>query len=218
MVWVSEIKKGDRIVVQELDNSRWIAEVTSTSQGALRGKRMDPGNKVQKIYAYQIIGRDGGPIEKHAGNLLPGDLIYTPSHKSGLQYARVTKRDRWGNIQCVRWNEAANEWTKSPRPLYNDDELEWLGHESEPGALEQFKIRVQQDRAAWQSSPGRTNMARVPGTENVYYTRVKKRRWQGEGMAPVRFSAPGEWRDEKEMQPQAPRGFFAALWSRLTRS
>jgi hypothetical protein len=215
MVWASEVKKGDRIVVQEPDNSRWIAEITSTSQGALRGKRLDePGSKVRKIYAHQIIGREGCPIEKHGGNLIPGDLIYTPQHKSGLQYARVTKRDRWGNVQCVRWNEASGEWTKNPRPMYGDDELAWLGHESEPGVLERFKARVQHDRAAWQDSPGRTNMARVPGTENVYYTRMKERRWQGEEAAPVRFSEPGEWHDDRE--PASPPGFFASLWRRLS--
>ncbi|MEQ1671052.1 MAG: hypothetical protein ABL893_09360 [Hyphomicrobium sp.] len=220
MVWASQIKKGDKIVVQEPDNSRWVAEITSTSQGALRGKRPEPGSKVQKIYAHQIIGREGGPIEKHAGNLTPGDVIYTPSHKSGLQYARVTKRDKWGNVQCVRWNEAANEWTKNSRPLYGDDELEWLGHETEPGVMERFRSRVQQDRAAWQASPGRTGMARIPDEENTYYTRFKERRWQGEGETPVRFSEPPAWEPDAQQQWDEPikrEGYLASLWRRLFR-
>lgn len=218
MVWASQVKKGDKIVVQEADNSRWVAEITSTSQGALRGKRTEAGSKVQKIYAHQIIGREGGPIEKHAGNLIPGDLVYTPSHKSGLQYARVTKCDKWGNVQCVRWNEAANEWTKNARPLYSDDELEWLGHESEPSAMARFKSRIQQDRSAWQASPGRTGMARILGEENAYYTRFKERRWKGEGDAPVRYSEPPPPMEpdvQRWDEPSKRENYLASLWRRL---
>ena len=155
-------------------------------------------------HGRQIVGREGGPIEKHGGNLIPGDLIYTPHHKSGLQYARVTKRDKYGNCSGVRWNEAEQAWTKTARPFYHDDELEWLGHESEPGALDSFHSRIGKDRAAWQASPGRTAMARVPGEENTYYTRFKERRWQGEDQPPVRFSEAAKWDDEPTPQTPLP--------------
>lgn len=213
MVWASELRKGDRIVVQELDNSHWLAEITSASNGGVSGKCIENDQlvgSVLKIYAFQIIGRVGGPIEKHGGNLIPGDLVYTPHHKSGLQYARITKRDKWGNQSCVRWNEAQNEWTKTPRHFYGDEGLEWLGHESDDGALDRLHTRISQDRMGWQASSGRTAMARVPGEENTYYTRFKERRWQGEDQPPVKFSEPVVWGDDTK-----PPTLFGSIWRRL---
>lgn len=199
MIWVHEVAKGDRIQVQNADNNRWLVEITSTSQGALRGKRIENGKpvgRVQKVYAWQLIGRDGGPIEKNAANLIAGDLIDTPSHKSGLQYAKVVKRDKWGNTQCVRWNEANGERTKHPRHLYFDDELEWLGHESDEQAVSAFHQRVGKDREMWQASPGWSRFAPVPGEDHTYYFKQKERRWQGEEKAPVRFAEPEPWPEE----------------------
>jgi hypothetical protein len=173
-----DLARGDRLVLQNLDNSRYTVVVTSVGPGRASGRRTGPDGEafgtVGKIYYWQIIGRDGEPAFKHAGNLIPGDLVYCSDYRSGLQYGKAVM-SRNGAIRLLRWNEATGTWLKRPQETYC--KIEWIEHESEPGALGRFFDRIKEDRSAWLDSPGRSRMKLNPRT-GYYEWHQKERRWR----------------------------------------
>lgn len=133
-----------------------------------------------------------------AGNLVPGDLVYTPNYRSGLQYGRaVLIGDR--DVGLLRWNEAKGEWLKRPQRDFRD--VEWIAHESEPGALDGFFKRIKQDRGQWQASPGRSRVKvdRATGEERWV---EKRRRWGSPPGELTSSARPEVTPDDLERQPQ----------------
>ncbi len=190
---LGDLKKGDRLLLQELDNSRYVLEVTSASHGAASGKRIGPDGtaigRVQRVKSWQLLCREGGTPIKGTANLVPDDLIYDPYHRSGLQYCKAVLISG-DHVGILRWNEAREEWTKHPTQP-SSYEIEYLGRADNIDDLKRFFVRIKTDRAAWEASPGRSGMVQVKGDERgTYGWREKQRRWQGEGKAPVRVRAP----------------------------
>ncbi|KRQ88940.1 hypothetical protein CQ10_37945 [Bradyrhizobium valentinum] len=103
-----DLKKGDGVVVINRDNTRRIFELTSVGEGRASGRLVGPEGperQVQPIYSGTILCREGEKEVRCIGNLVPGDLAYTASHKSGLQHEKVIvgKNDA---LALLRWDES----------------------------------------------------------------------------------------------------------------
>ena len=136
-------------------------------------------------FEYGAEKTSGKPI-KHAGNLIPGDLIYTSEHRSGLQYGKIVRGSRHTRMTCLRWVEAKSEWTKTASELHHWSDIEVLGHESDARAFRAFNDRIGKDRAMWQASSGRSGWVSVPGEPGELGWQQKQRVWSGEHDDPVR--------------------------------
>lgn len=175
---LSDLCPGDRIVLIALDNSRYTVEVTSAANGSARGRRIGPNGpegKTEPIHSGSLLCREGQPEVRWAGNLVPGDLVYTPNYRSGLQYGKAVLDGARG-VRLLRWNEAKGEWVK--RPTDHFGHVEWIANESEPGALDGFFKRIDQDRAQWLAAPGRSGY-KLDRTTGEYEWQEKRRRWYG---------------------------------------
>lgn len=173
----SDLLPGDRVVVIAMDNSRRAFTVTSVGERSLSGRPdTEDGSraKVERIRIGMLLGREHDAEFRHAGNLVPGDFIYTPNHRSGLQYGKVVA-GRHGNTVIVRWDESRDDWLRRSQEIPYD--AEWISHESEPGARKSFFARIAEDRAAWLASPGRSGY-RPNRRTGCHEWKSKERRWR----------------------------------------
>lgn len=182
-----DVRKGDRVILLNENNSTWLGEVTAASGSQIKIKPFNsdgtPGDPIE-VHPSQLLAREGGARVKHAGNLIPGDLIYTSNHRSGLQYAKIARGSRHSRVTCLRWIESKREWAKTETDVATWD-LEILGHESNVTELNAFFVRIEKDRAMWQASSGRSGMVRAHGDPDTYVWQQKQRVWMGESSAPV---------------------------------
>lgn len=216
-----DVRRGDRVMLLNADNSTWIGEILAASSNPLKVKPINADGMLGaaiEVHTSQLLAREGQKPVKHAGNLIPGDLIYTPDHRSGLQYGKVVRGSRHNTVTCLRWIEAKSEWTKNAIPLHEWSGIEFIGHESDAAALNSFFTRIEKDRAMWQASSGRSGMVRVPGEPGVYAWQQKQRQWAGNDLVPVNRSSlftPGL--PQFEQQVREPPSIMARLMRWFTR-
>lgn len=187
-----DLKMGDRLVLIHPDNTRRIVEVTRVGQGTASGRFVGPEGpegRVQKISAGTILCREGQAEIRCAGNLVAGDLVYTPSHKSGLQYGKIVSNGNAG-LGLLRWDESNEDWLKRPQEIPWD--TQWFAHESEPAAPDRFFERIKEDRRRWKASSGRSGFQRIEGSD-VEWWRTKERRWDLSRSDPTYFRPPSKW-------------------------
>jgi hypothetical protein len=198
----SDLTAGDRLVLIDPDNSRRVVQVTSVGEGRASGRPVGPNGpegRVQKIYSGTILGRDGGPEIKCVSNLVAGDLVYTPSHRSGLQYGRIVAGK--SGIALLRWDEKREGWLKKPQDIPWD--TQWFAHEGDTEAFDRFFHRIQQDKEQWEASSGRSGYRRVEGSDE-YSWRAKERRWDLSRPDPTYFRPLSKW--ERGDRPADPAG------------
>jgi hypothetical protein len=186
-----DLKRGQRVILTDLNNNRFVVEVTSVGEGAASGRRIGPNGpegRVMKIKSGALLCLEGELVMKWAGNLVPGDLVYTPGHQSGVQYGRAVLTPS-GAVKLLRWDETKREWLKRPQEL--PEEVQWFGHDSEPGVQERFFARIDDDRARWLASPGRSRQRQRHG---------KERRWDLDAPEPNYSSPPPRGR-AKDNEP-----------------
>jgi hypothetical protein len=187
-----DLKVGDRLVLINPDNSRRVVEVTSVGEGRASGRLVGhrgPEGRVQQIYSGTILCREGEAEIRWANNLVAGDLVYTPSHKSGLQYGKIVA-SRNDSVGLLRWDESKQRWLKRPQEIAYD--AQWFAHESEPGASDRFFERIKEDRDRWEASSGRSGHRRIEGSDE-YWWQAKERRWNLSKPEPTYFRPPSKW-------------------------
>ena len=203
---------GDRVLLLNDDNSRWLAELTSASSNMLKVRpvRQDGtlGNRVE-VHLSALLAREGGQLVKHSGNLIAGDLIYTKDHRSGLQYGKVVRGSKYPSMTCIRWFETKGHWTKAPTPLDAWTSVEYLGHDTDPMAVQAYFARIEKDRQYWTASGGRSAFVRDPQEPGSYYWRQKSRVWTGYHSESVEFSSPCWSKFERSSAPK--RSLFSML-------
>ncbi|MGY3235637.1 hypothetical protein ACVWZ4_003823 [Bradyrhizobium sp. USDA 4472] len=187
-----DLKKGDRLVLINPDNTRRVVEVTSVGEGRASGRAIGPQGpegRVRAISSATILCREGEREVRCAANLVAGDLVYTPSHRSGVQYGKVVVGKN-GGLGLLRWDESKQEWLKRPQDILHD--AQWFAHESEPSALDRFFQRIKEDRERWEASSGRSGFRRVDGSDE-YHWREKQRRWDLSTPNPTYFRPLSKW-------------------------
>jgi hypothetical protein len=216
-----DIKRGDRVLLLNEDNTRWLGEVTAASGNPFKARPIAPDGTLGaavEVHSSQLLAREGRKPIKHGYNLIPGDLIYTSKHRSGLQYGKVVRGSRHHRVTCLRWVEAKSEWTKTAGEVHEWSDVEVLGHDSDPYAMRAFFERINKDRAMWQVSPGKSAWTSVPGEPGAQGWSQKQRVWAGEDQPPARRSAD-DWSQFKSPEPpeQVKQSFMARLLRMLTK-